>query len=115
MSQIDRRDFVKGAAGAAFGLAGMPPVVLGGMDDRKVRVGVIGTGLRGRSLLRLVLQRADTDVPAVCDVESDALQRAADMVSEARDYSAETYGNGEEAYLDLLARDDLDAVLIATP
>jgi predicted dehydrogenase len=115
MSRIDRRDFVKGAAGAAFGLAGMPPVVLRGMDDRKVRVAVIGTGLRGRSLLRLVLQRSDTEVPAVCDIEADALQRATDMVSEARGGAPEAYGNGEEDFRNLLARDDVDAVIIATP
>ena len=115
MSTIDRRDFVKGAAGAAFGLAGVPPVVLRGIDDRKVRVGVIGTGGRGRSLLRLVLQRSDTEVPAVCDIEPDALQRATEMVRESRGRAPEGYGNGEEDFHNLLVRDDLDAVIIATP
>jgi len=115
MSTIDRREFVKGATGAAVAVAGMPPAVLWGKDDRRIRVGVIGTGLRGRSLLRLVLQRSDTDVPAVCDVDPDALQRATAMVQEARGREPEGYGSGEEDFRNLVARDDLDAVIIATP
>ncbi len=111
---IERRDFIKGAAGAAAGLAGVP-AVLRGRDDRKVRVGVIGTGLRGRSLLGLILRRPDTEVPALCDIDPEALRLAADMVREARSYEPEEYGNGEEDFRNLVVRDDLDAVVIATP
>ncbi|MDH3457240.1 MAG: Gfo/Idh/MocA family oxidoreductase [Gemmatimonadota bacterium] len=111
---IERRDFIKGAAGAAVGLAGMP-AVLRGADDRKVRVGVIGTGLRGRSLLGLILQRSDTEVPALCDIAPDALRLATDMVQDARGYEPEGYGKGEEDFRNLVTRDDLDAVMVATP
>jgi predicted dehydrogenase len=111
---IERRDFIKGAAGAAAGLAGLP-AVLRGRDDRKIRVGVIGTGLRGRSLLGLILQRPDTEVPALCDIAPDALQLATNMVQETRGYEPEGYGNGEEDFRELVMRDDLDAVIIATP
>jgi predicted dehydrogenase len=111
---IERRDFIRGAAGAAAGLAGVP-AVLRGRDDREVRVGVIGTGLRGRSLLGLLLQRSDTEVPALCDITPEALQLATDMVQEARGYEPEGYGNGDEDFRNLVTRDDLDAVIVATP
>ncbi|MDH3571559.1 MAG: twin-arginine translocation signal domain-containing protein, partial [Gemmatimonadota bacterium] len=79
MSSIERRDFIKGAAGAAVGLAGMP-AILRGTDDRKVRLGIIGTGGRGRSLLGLLLRRTDTAVNALCDIDPEALQQAVSMV-----------------------------------
>jgi predicted dehydrogenase len=114
MSSIERREFIKGAAGAAVGLAGMP-AILQGTDDRKVRLGIIGTGGRGRSLLGLLLRRTDTVVNALCDIDPEALQQAVTMVREATGKSPRTFGNGQEDFRNLVRRDDLDAVIVATP
>ena len=74
MTGIERREFVKGAAGVAVGLAGMP-ALLRGQDDRMVRVGLIGIGDRGTGLLDLMLRRPDTMVKAICDVDPEAIAR----------------------------------------
>ncbi|UCD24342.1 MAG: Gfo/Idh/MocA family oxidoreductase [Gemmatimonadota bacterium] len=115
MSIIDRRDFLKGGAGAAMALTGLSPNILKGQDDRMVRVGVIGVGGRGRSLLRLMLRRSDTLVSAICDIEAEAIQQSLDMINEAGATIPEQYLGGEEGFRDLVQRDDLDAVIIATP
>jgi predicted dehydrogenase len=115
MSALERRDFIKGAAGVAAGLAGMPPLLLRRRDDRTVRLGIIGTGGRGRSLLGLALRRGDTEVNALCDIDPEALRMAQDMVREARGQDVEGYGNGDEDFRNLVLRDDLDAVIVATP
>lgn len=111
---IERREFVVGAAGAIAGLAGMP-AVLRGLDDRRVRLGFIGTGGRGRSLLDLVLRRADCAVNAICDVDPEAIQRTQQMIRDAGAPEAAVYDAGEEDFRNLVLRDDLDAVIIATP
>jgi predicted dehydrogenase len=115
MPSIDRRDFLKGGAGAAMALSGIAPGMLRGTDDRKVRVGIIGVGGRGRSLLRLLLRREDVAVNAICDINPVAIQKSLEMTDEAGVSPPARYENGEEDFRNLAVRDDVDAVIIATP
>ena len=55
------------------------PAILRGHDDRSVRLGFIGVGLRGREHLRLALRRDDTKVVALCDIDPQALQSFRDQ------------------------------------
>ena len=115
MSSIDRRDFIKGGAGAAIALSGMSPAILTGRDDRQARIGLVGVGLRGTSHLRLLLERTDTTVVALCDIKPEAVQRGSDLVAEKGGKRPAGYTDGEEDFRNLVLRDDLDAVIIATP
>jgi predicted dehydrogenase len=115
MTGFDRRDFIKGGAGAALALSGISPAALLGQDDRKVRLAIIGVGLRGTNLLRLLLRRTDTEINAVCDIRLEAVDRATNLVIEAGFSAPAGYTNGEEDFRNLVVRDDLDAVIIATP
>lgn len=112
---MDRRTFVKGSAGAMAGVAGFRPHLVLGRDDREVRLAIIGVGGRGTSLLELALQREDTKINALCDIDPEALGNAVRAVEEAGRDAPATYGNGEEDFRNMVARDDLDAVIIATP
>jgi len=115
---ISRRLFLKGAAAAgavlaapyvitssALGAAGRPPA-----SDRIV-MGGIGMGGRGSHDLRWMLGESDVRFAAVCDVRRSGRERAKNAVNSK-------YGNKDcAAYRDmreLLARPDIDAVLIAT-
>ncbi len=102
----------KAASAAAARTA--PPIIRRSPTDT-VRLGFIGTGGRGRSHVGIALQRDDVAVTALCDVDPDALSRASNMLEEAGRPRAATYGNSDYAFMDLLARDDVDAVVIATP
>ncbi len=115
MTPLDRREFVQGSASAAVGFAGFKPFVRTGRDDRKVRLGVIGVGGRGTHLLELTLRREDTEVNAICDINPEALANAQSMVREAAGTSPAGYADGEEDFRNMVTRDDLDAVIIATP
>ena len=115
MSPLDRREFVKGTAGAVVSMTGFRPNILLGRDDRSVRLGFIGVGGRGTNLLELALRRDDTVVNALCDIDEQALHGARDKVNEATGKTPEVYGSGEEDFRNLVTRDDLDAVIIATP
>lgn len=113
MKPYSRREFIKTGAVAAAGLSVMPNILLGN-DDRKVRLGFVGVGLRGSGLLGLAARRKDTIINAICDINPEATQNAAKILQE-HGKSAKEYYNGEEDYKKLVARDDLDAVIIATP
>jgi len=112
---MDRRQFIKtSAAGLAL------PAVVGSAasaaifaDGKPKRVGLIGTGWYGKcDLLRLV-QVAPVEVVSLCDVDKRLLAEAAQIVSlrQASRKKPRTYGD----YRRMLAENDLDIVLIATP
>ncbi len=95
--------------------AALPFPVLGTMMSEKARIGFIGVGLRGRNHLNNLLLRDDVVVPAICDIDPDALSRSNEMIGEKDWAPAETYTGSPFAYRDMLARTDLDGVIISTP
>jgi len=114
---IGRRDLLKAGAGAAAGMSLWPHMLSAepSRPDSKVRLGFIGVGGRGSWLLGLALQRDDTEIKAVCDVKAERVERARQMVKEARGDMPRGFAEGEEDFLNLVERDDVDAVVIATP
>jgi len=78
------------------------------------KVGIIGTGGRGTSLLENLLA-ADIQVLALCDIVREKAEHAQSMVVKAGQKSPELYTNSDHAFESLVARDDLNLVIIATP
>ncbi len=115
---LNRRCFLKTAAKASACLALpqiIPSTVLGKEGavppSERIRLGAIGIGNRGRYVLSCFLQAPDVHCVAVCDVRGDNRQRAKNQVDAVNgDKACDTYIDFRE----LLARDDIDAVLIAT-
>ena len=114
-SKMTRRRFMKTGATAGLGLAAAPHLVLGSAPARKVRIGLIGVGLRGTVHLRNLLNRDDVLVPALCDLDPERIAIAQAMLKEAGHKKAAAYTEHETVYRKLLQRDDLDAVIISTP
>jgi predicted dehydrogenase len=115
-SGIHRRNFIKSAALGGLGLSLAPNLSFGQKrNDEKVRIGFIGVGGRGRSHLRNIMRREDILVPAICDIDPVAIGQTLNMISEAGYVKPTVYSDNEYSYLDLLEKEDLDGVLIATP
>ncbi len=115
-SRIARRQFL-GAAAAAFTFPLLAPASALGRDgatapNDRITMGCIGIGNKGRGNLRGFLSREDVQMLAVCDVRRGARQSAKQTVDSR-------YGNSDCAaygdFRELLARDDIDAVMVATP
>lgn len=116
--QVSRRRVLKNAVKAGAALV-MPPIIpstaLGKSGavapSERIVLGGIGIGNRGTYDLGCFLKEPDVQCVAICDVKAD--RRAA-----AKAMTDKHYGNQDCAtYRDLrelLARDDIDAVLIAT-
>ena len=116
---LNRRGFLKTAlkAGAAAAVAPMivPGAVLGrdgGVSpSERIIMGGIGIGNRGRYVLSCFLPQPDVQFVAVCDVQAKRRESIKKMIDEQN-------GDGDCAMIqdmrELLARTDIDAVLIAT-
>ena len=111
-SRPNRRNFLMGAGAAmlmprsAWARTGRVPA-----SDR-ITVGVIGWGMMGPANTKAFLLQDDCQVVAACDLHKGHLQSAVDTVNTR-------YGNKDckayHDYREMLARDDIDAVMIAVP
>ena len=76
--------------------------------NNEIRVGIIGVGGRGSSLLSRIVQVPHVRVVAVCDIDPEAQDRASEIAERDKpDVMVE--------YRKLLDRKDIDAVFVATP
>ncbi|HVP54195.1 MAG TPA: Gfo/Idh/MocA family oxidoreductase [Candidatus Eisenbacteria bacterium] len=101
--RLDRREFL-GLAAGAVAMAAIPPRVLGAND--RIRIGLIGAGDRGQQVLKDALAQAGVECVAVADVYT------------LRHQQVKALAPAVVAYDDprkLLDRQDIDAVIIATP
>lgn len=77
----------------------------------RIHVGLIGVGRMGSGHLRGFLSHQDVRVAAICDVQQASQERAQAAVNrQYGDTNCAVYGD----YREMMARADLDAVLIAT-
>jgi len=80
-----------------------------------VRVSVIGAGRRGSTILRLLSSLDGVEIKAVCDPYEPAISAAKKILAEMSVPMPDFYATGDDAYKDMLQRDDVDAVFILTP
>jgi hypothetical protein len=125
INDLSRRDFLRIGGITAVGASipqlqaqsSNPPVAsVIGMAFTPVtpKIGIIGTGGRGTSLLENLLA-ADVKINALCDVVREKAEHAQSLVVNAGQASPELYTDGDHAFESLVARGDLDLVIIATP
>jgi predicted dehydrogenase len=117
---INRREFLKRAAGSTAGAIGFPYIVASSAlgkagsvaPSNRISIGSIGLGIQGTDNMRAFLQEKDVQLAAVCDVREYKRQMGKRIVDEH-------YGNkGCGVYNDfreLMASDKIDAVSIAPP
>ena len=113
-----RRNFIKKSAIAGAGIAMIPKVTFGmstTKNEDKLKVGIIGVGLRGTNHLNNVLLRKDVLVTAICDIDPARITIALELISKADQKKPVVFGKNEYDYRNLLDLKDVDAVIIATP
>ncbi len=111
---MHRRDFVKNTAISTAGFAILPSGTLFN-NASKVRLGIIGVGLRGQSHLALALRRSDVEVVAICDVDQRMLGMASDVIKKSGKAVPKIFTGDAYSWRKLLELKDLDGVIIATP
>jgi len=106
---LNRRDFLKVAGAAAI----LPRSAWGRPSaSNRITIGVIGWGMMGPANTKAFLELGDCQVVAACDIHTAHLQTAVDTVNAK-------YGNQDckayHDYREMIARDDIDAIMIAVP
>ena len=109
----NRRQFLKSAALVLPAFSALRVQAQGPAPSEKITLGCIGLGIHGGGYnLRNFLDLPEARIAAVCDVYADRCVSARDKVNAA-------YGNQDCAihadFRELLARPDIDAVVISTP
>ena len=119
--QKNRREFLKNSLGAVATAVGLPHIIPVSVFGRgataapseRIIMGFIGIGSMGGGHLRSFLGYEDVRVVAVCDVRSEFRQRAQNTVN--RHYGDSAACRTYNDFRELLDREDIDAVCIATP
>jgi predicted dehydrogenase len=117
---MNRRRFL-----AATGMAISAPMILTASASEKpaskkkrvapserITMGIVGWGMMGPGNTAAFLGNKDCQVVAACDLDKNHLQQALDKING-------TYGNKDckayHDYREMMARDDIDAVMLAVP
>jgi predicted dehydrogenase len=117
-NEQNRRDFLKGTSFAAM-MALMGGIPIRAADDPKpaeapankaieapLNFGVIGCGKWGREIIQTLGRRPNAPLVAICDTYKPFLNRCKDMAPKAEQFAD---------YKQLLAKKDVQAVVVATP
>ena len=113
ISTSSRRTFLKGTA-AAIGFPTIVPSSVFGQNapSNRITLGVVGWGMQGPGNTKAFLAETDCQVVAACDLDTKHLEAAVNTVNT-------TYNNKDckayHDYRELMARKDVDAVMLAVP
>ncbi len=125
-ANVSRRKFLgrAAAAGATLSAPLILPACVRGREGHtapsgRIRLGQIGRGMMGRGHLRRLAYDPSVELVALCEVDRSRLEEGLAEVADAhamREGSGSQPGcKGYNDYRELLARDDIDAVVIVTP
>jgi Oxidoreductase family, NAD-binding Rossmann fold len=112
---LNRRNFLQQTASVSA-VSLMPNILLNAIEpEKRVRLGFIGTGYRGRNHIEQALFRSDVEINAICDIDPDSIAKALAQIEKAGRKAPVVYQKGDEDFLNMVKRDDLDGIIIATP
>ncbi|HBV61790.1 MAG TPA: oxidoreductase [Rhodopirellula sp.] len=105
-----RRQFIQSAAVAGT-LAATPAIHARKNKAKRYRTALIGSGWWGMNILKEALAADNVKVVALCDVDSDKLELAAEEVEDLTGDAPNMYGDFRE----LLEKEDIEIAIVATP
>ena len=120
-AKVDRRKFLGAAAATAGMMFIKPELVRSSQANSAVRVGLLGCGGRGSADATHLVETGGARVVALADVFQDQLDKARarfDTLQQGKGYSALDASQlflGPNAYQQIAASKEVDAIVIATP
>ena len=118
---MERRSFIKGAAAISAFTILKPQTVFGYKANAAIRMGIIGCGGRGTTVLSAMSENTNIHIIAIADLFEDQIQQALPKFNSLNskkgltDVPKSNLYKGSKAYLKLLDNKNVDAVLISSP
>src|SRR5205814_5501983 len=115
-SKVSRRRFIAAAAAAIAAPTLIPAGALG-KDGRpapsdRIVIGIAGWGMMGPTNTKGLMAEKDCQVVAACDLDKRPLNQAVDAINKHYD---NTDCKAYHDYREMMARPDIDAVMLAVP
>lgn len=112
---MDRKTFVTQSTLATVGtVLGAPSILRRIKTNNSVRIGFVGTGLRGRNHVNNILDTEGVECPAFCDIDANAVELTNTIFDKKGITKPKVYTGNEHSYLEMFEKENLDAVIIAT-
>lgn len=114
---IARRSFIKQTSLLATGSLLLNNAVAQNLlsNTPKLKIGLIGVGLRGQNHLEALLRRDDVEITAIADPDLSMIAKALQIVEKFGAPKPVVFSNGNYDYKNLLKSNQLKAVVISTP
>ena len=110
-----RRNFIKKSTILGAGITLLPHLSYGSTAKQKLKVGLIGIGLRGTNHLNNLLQRDDVLITAICDIDPVRIDLAKNIFKKNSITLPKFFSKNDLDYRNLLELKEVDAVIISTP
>jgi len=116
VSKVSRRQFIA-LAGAAAAMPMIVPSSVFGQGDKpapsdRITLGVVGWGWQGPNDAKAFMALKDCQVVAICDLDK---QHLAAGITEVNTFYGTSDCKGYHDYKEMIARPDIDAILMAAP
>jgi len=118
---MKRRDFIQGTAAFSAITLISPSVAFGSRANSAIRMGIIGCGSRGTTVITSMSNQTNINIIAMADLFEDKLEYSKKILDEQnvkKSFPGILKANvylGSKSYLQLLENKDIDAVLISSP
>lgn len=113
---MHRKEFIKNAGLAAASLVVLPSGNLfASLAPVKVKMALIGVGLRGQNHLELLLAREDVEIVAICDISDVMLKTAKEMINKSGKKMPQIFTGDNYAWKKMLELKNLEGIVISTP
>jgi len=113
--KTNRREFLKAAALGSLTLSTSGRIFSTPIIKKKIKLGIIGTGLRGQWVLSLLTKYPEVEISSICDIDENMIGKALSILQDAGRVKPRIYNNGDDDFLHMVENEDLDGVYIATP
>ena len=114
---MKRRNFIKNTSMLGAGALILPNSLFARPSGlrKKVRLGFIGVGFRGQNHINEMLKRNDVEIVACADPDAQMIAMTKTILDESSQHKCAYYSEGDDDYKNLLKREDIDAVFVASP
>ena len=82
---MKQKKIIQTFAVAGLGTAILPKLAFSDIvSNKRIKIGVIGTGLRGQWVLWLAAKYPEIDIPAICDIDDDMIESSLKILKDAQ-------------------------------